>query len=147
MEKILKELESKDLSKKEIFDFLYKLDINKICGREYRRTYNVYCDACNTGFVTQDALDNHYNKHPICLKWNSMEHKPNNIQIDKAIHLVVTEIADKATGTGVENEHKCKHCCTSFVSKSNLNKHYNYSVVCNKLAYLEFKQLYNSLET
>ena len=70
--------------------------------------------------------------------------KHDTIKLNKGIHLIINECLEKAiTDT---NNLQCKFCKYTFSIKGNLHKHYNTSILCNSMAYEEFKNLINNLD-
>jgi transposase-like protein len=190
MDKILKDLEGKNLSKRQLFDFLANLDFAAIVGKKepepplpppkpidvtleigiikigeeipvikkkrgpYKKTKikpsSYTCDACLRTFTVMNSLRRHHKKFPECVTLISLGAKapvssepkplPN---YEKGIHLCIPEIINMSMcGDAL---YTCRHCNTSFSSKSNFNKHFTTSHVCNKLAFIQFKQYINSI--
>ena len=100
------------------------------------------CEACNKVFSTQLYLDYHRTNSTVCKKWNELSEKPPLINLTKGIHLILDELLEKAISDN--NKLECKFCKYSFSIKGNLHKHYNTSILCNSLAYNEFKKLINN---
>lgn len=173
MENVLKILQGKSLTKKNIFDILSDLDINNLNKQEikYEESQNneiifkekkepieeiiiirrmepdneveIKCESCSKIFLNSDLLEKHLSKHNECIIWKSHPDKTDNINLETGLHLTITKILCQALRN--ENKLECKWCKSSFISVGNLNKHLNTSRVCNKLTFVEFKKLINEI--
>jgi hypothetical protein len=103
----------------------------------------IKCEACKEVFTMPYSLKRHYSRSPECVHLLSLEKKPEEGDLPKGIHLLVDEMLRKSLGTNDEN--KCRFCNSSFSCRSNFNKHFNVSAVCNRLSFMEFKQMVNSI--
>jgi hypothetical protein len=134
MEDIIKELQGKDMTKKMLFDFLANMSKKE-------------CEACMKKVSNIESLEKHYEKNPACAKWKSLTLLPNaslpNTSFKKGIHLIINELLDKSIH--INGKLECKFCNKTFVNTGNLHKHFNNATVCNRLAYIEFKELFNSI--
>jgi len=63
------------------------------------------------------------------------------IKLKKGIHLIINDLLNKTIGDNITLE--CKFCKSKFSNKGNYRNHYNYSTMCNSIAYYEFKKLVN----
>ena len=100
------------------------------------------CDACAKTFTANSSLKRHFIRSPVCIKWNALPEEDKNIKLTKGLHLVLNDVLDRAVS---DENLECKFCKTKFTMKGNLHKHFNSATVCNRLAYLEFKKLFNDL--
>jgi len=158
MEEVLKGLQGKSLTKKKLFDFLADINLEEVFGTKAKGESiqlskpfiltqeeppeEFRCEACMKTFATKSSLTRHHNRFTVCKDWISLPQKPESTKLTKGIHLIVDEILDRAIG---DKELECKFCKTTFINKGNHHKHYNYSTVCNRMAYQEFKKLFNEL--
>jgi hypothetical protein len=102
----------------------------------------IKCKACMKTFTAKSSLKRHHERSPVCLNWIEQPEKTDTVSLAKGLHLIIDELLDKAiSGEDLE----CKFCKTTFTNKGNHHKHFNYSTVCNRLAYQEFKKLFLSL--
>ena len=173
MENLLKDLQGKSLSKKNIFDILADIDINKLNKSEIKQGQNqtneiifkekkepieeiiiirrmepdneveIKCDSCSKMFLNSDLLEKHLSKHNECIVWKSHPEKSEDINLETGLHLIITKLLSQALRN--ENKLECKWCQSSFISVGNLNKHLNTSRICNKLTFVEFKKLINEI--
>jgi hypothetical protein len=153
MEEVLKGLQGKTLTKKMIFDLLAGIDLETILGTDYDENLPALpkklkpkkevfkCTACGKVVTAKSSLVRHHLRFPVCKKW--IEENKVHSQIDKGVHLLIVDIFEKVSSK--DNNLECKFCNTSFVSRSNLNKHFNVSSVCNQLCFQEFKKAINEI--
>jgi len=169
MEGVLKELQGKSLTKKKLFDFLADINLEDLYGKKENIIYGepksldhsikaekkkviqesheniaeeFKCVACMKSFTTKASLKRHHDRFTVCKDWIELPQKEDVAKLTKGIHLIVDELLDKSIG---ERELECRFCKTSFTNKGNHHKHFNYSTVCNRMAYKEFKKLFNEL--
>jgi hypothetical protein len=157
MDGVLKGIEGKSLSRKKLFDFLSDVDIEELIRKKIEKSPDVSlngliddnepklveCSACMKIFSSDTSLKHHHYKNPACIKWISSPEKLEHISLDKGVHMVITDLLEKAVSK--EGTLECKFCDSRFVSRSNLHKHFNSATICNQLAYYEFKNLINKL--
>jgi hypothetical protein len=160
MEEVLKGLQGKSLTKKKLFDFLADINLEEIYGKKENIIYgetkliekdipkkeepieDVKCGACMKSFSTKASLRRHQDRFTVCKDWIELPQKTDIAKLTRGIHLIIDELLDKSIG---EKELECKFCKARFTSKGNHHKHFNYSTVCNRMAYQEFKRLFNEL--
>jgi hypothetical protein len=163
MEEVLKGLQGKSLTKKKLFDFLAGVNLEEIYGKkeniitagvkpvvqakkeeikQEKPSEEFKCGACMKSFSTKASLRRHQDRFTVCKDWIELPQKTDISKLTKGIHLIVDELLDKSIG---ENELECRFCKARFTSKGNHHKHFNYSTVCNRMAYQEFKKLFNEL--
>ena len=158
MEEVLKGLQGKSLTKKKFFDFLADIDLAGLCGErgaidalpialaapiEKKKPEEIKCKACSKSFATDESLKRHHDKTPVCINWLSLPQNTNIVQLPKGLHLIVDELLEKSVSAN--GKLQCKFCNSTFINKGNLHKHFNTSNVCNRLAYQDFKRLFDSL--
>lgn len=169
MDEVLKGLQGKSLTKKKLFDFLADINLDTLSvkkeavipksvevkkdepkreepikeqSKKEKPLEDVRCGACMKTFSTKASMLRHQNRFTVCKEWIE---RPQKIEIDKlskGIHLIIDELLDKAI---CDKELECKFCKARFVTKGNHHKHFNTSTVCNRMAYQEFKRLFNEL--
>lgn len=166
MEEVLKGLQGKSLTKKKFFDFLADIDLDTIYGKkenvvyqevapvqstedkaientkEEKKEEEFKCEACSKTFSTKASLKRHLDRTPVCVNWISLAKNTDIVPLTKGIHLIIDDLLEKSIGNG---ELECKYCSTKFTNKGNHHKHFNTATVCNRLAYQEFKKLFNNL--
>jgi DNA-directed RNA polymerase subunit RPC12/RpoP len=164
MEEVLKGLQGKSMTKKKLFDFLADINLEDIYGKKenivYGETKSIEvenkdepkkeeapkeykCQACMKLFTTDSSLKRHHDRSPVCVDWISIPEKTDVVQLTKGLHLIIDELLEKSICNNGELE--CKYCKSKFINKGNHHKHFNSATVCNRLAYKEFKNLFNNL--
>jgi hypothetical protein len=97
------------------------------------------CEACKKIFTTKGSLTRHQQGNMSCQKWLALSKEQQIPVIDKPIHMIVDDYLRKAT-TG-DKPYQCRFCSMIFTNRGNHHKHYQTATSCNRMAYLEFKQL------
>ena len=162
MEEVLKGLQGKSLTKKKLFDFLADINIEDIYGKKeniiYGETKTIEsikrdkvkieessdefkCGACMKSFSTKASMLRHQDRFTVCKEWIELPQKTDITKLTKGIHLIIDELLEKSIGNG---ELECKFCKAKVTTKGNHHKHFNSSTVCNRMAYQEFKRLFNN---
>lgn len=173
LEGVLKGLQGKSLTKKKIFDFLADINIEDLYGKKENIIYGetkpvesvkveepkklepikvdvpkkeepveeFKCGACMKTFATKQSLQRHQDRFIVCKEWIELPQKMDINKLTKGIHLIVDELLEKSIGDGGL---ECKYCKAKFTTKGNHHKHFNSSTVCNRMAYQEFKRLFNN---
>jgi hypothetical protein len=162
LEGVLKGLQGKTLTKKKIFDFLADINIEDLYGKKENIIYGetkpvetvkaeelkkdeplqeFKCGACMKCFATKQSLHRHQDRFTVCKEWIELPQKVDAAKLTKGIHLIIDELLEKSIGDGML---ECKYCKTKFTTKGNHHKHFNSSTVCNRMAYQEFKKLFNN---
>lgn len=149
MEEILKGLQGKSLTKKKLFDFLSDINLEDLCG-ETKPVETITkeeppeehkCGACMKSFATKASMLRHQARFTVCKEWIELPQKTDITKLTKGIHLIIDELLEKSIGDGGL---ECKYCKAKFTTKGNHHKHFNSSTVCNRMAYQEFKRLFNN---
>jgi hypothetical protein len=103
------------------------------------------CDACHKTFTTKATLKRHHGRSPVCLDWIALPERTDTMRLSKGLHLLIVDLLEKAVSD--DGKLECKFCKCTFTNRGNLHKHFNTATVCNRMAYLKFKQLVNNLQT
>lgn len=120
-------------------------DRNKLTELFKEFCKKIECKACMKVFTTRTALQFHYDKNPECVKWNELKIEQSDfISPQKGIHMWLYDILEQAVAASPEKSLQCKFCNTTFINKGNHHKHFNTSIVCNRLAFLEIKKIIDS---
>lgn len=102
----------------------------------------IKCGACMKTFATKASMKRHQERFTVCKDWIDLPQKIDINKLTKGIHLIIDELLDKSISDG---ELECKFCKAKFTTKGNHHKHFNSATVCNRLAYKEFKKLFDNL--
>ena len=166
MEEVLKGLQGKSLTKKKFFDFLADINIEDICGKKdgiisqtnpievlsksiakpvivEKKVEEIKCAACNKTFTTDGSLKRHHERSPVCVNWISLPEKTDVVKLTRGLHMIVDDLLERSMS--VDGKLECKFCNSKFTNTGNHHKHFNTATVCNRLAYQEFKKLFNEL--
>ena len=162
MEEVLKGLQGRPLTKKKFFDFLADINIEDLTGkkntiiepskivesivkpeRAEKKVEEIKCAACNKTFTTDGSLKRHHERSPVCVNWISLPEKTDVVKLTRGLHMIVDDLLEKSMS--VDGKLECKFCNSKFTNTGNHHKHFNTATVCNRLAYQEFKKLFNSL--
>jgi hypothetical protein len=151
MEEVLKGLKGKNLTKKKLFDFLADINLEEILGKSQKQIEPIKielppeehrCGGCDKTFATKSSLKRHLIRYQVCRDWIELPQKTET-NLTTGIHHIVDNLLEKSIGENGNFE--CKFCKTKFITKGNHHKHFNTASVCNRLAFLEFKKMLNSL--
>ena len=151
MEEVLKGLQGKKLTKKKLFDFLADINLEELLSKSQKPIEPIKkelppeehkCAACTKTFATKSSLKRHLERYTVCKNWIELPQKTET-KLTTGLHHIIDDMLEKSIGENGEPE--CKFCKTKFITKGNHHKHFNTSTVCNRLAFLEFKQLINNL--
>jgi hypothetical protein len=102
----------------------------------------IKCAACMKTFSTKASMKRHQERFTVCKDWIDLPQKVDINKLTKGIHLIIEELLDKSIGNG---DLECRFCKAKFTTKGNHHKHFNSATVCNRMAYQEFKKLFNNL--
>lgn len=153
-------LEGKNLSKKGAYEYPSEVNMEELYGEkedivydekgltekkgvEEKKEKEIKCEACQKSFTVQASLKRHLERSTVCVNWNNLPEKIDGAKLTKGIHLLIDELLEKAIGN--DGELECKYCKMKFTTKRNHHKHFNTATVCNRLAFQEFKTLFNAL--
>lgn len=144
MEELIRGLQGKTLTKNKIFELLADIDVTTlgIAPKELKKPIEIKCDACLKIFTCNSSLKRHHLKNNACSTWLDLPEKCNNIP-KKGLHLILDDLLKKSTS--VDGKLECKYCHSTFTNTGNHHKHFNVSIVCNRLAHHAFKEYCNSL--
>lgn len=93
------------------------------------------CYACKKEYTTNQNLQLHYVRQPLCNKWNNLDKKLNDC--------IETKIKSDKNNKNIVN--KCLACKKIFSNLGNLNKHTNNSLTCKKWIILQDMQHFKPL--
>jgi len=113
--------------------------------KEKKPVPELKCEACMKVFSTQITLDNHHKNVFVCKKWIELPKKPNMINMNKGIHLIIDDLLENTITN--DNKLQCKFCNYTFSTKGNLHKHFNTSTLCNIMACDEFKNVVSNFNS
>ena len=96
------------------------------------------CKACCKIFSTKGCFTRHQQTSSICQSWLSLPAEQQYPVVEIPIHVKVNEYLEQAiTGEPLQ----CRFCLARFLNRGNHHKHYQTSLPCNRMAYVEFKRL------
>jgi hypothetical protein len=96
------------------------------------------CKACCKIFSTKGCFTRHQQTSSICQSWLSLPAEEQHPVVEIPIHVKVNEYLEQAiTGEPLQ----CKFCLATFLNRGNHHKHYQTSLPCNRMAYVEFKRI------
>ena len=101
------------------------------------KSVSFQCNACEKNFTTKQSLERHLERFPLCKNWSKCsESTPSESVYKWALQKLDTALMKEG------DEIACRFCSTTFTLVGNLHKHFQSSVVCNKLAYEEVKKVF-----
>jgi len=96
------------------------------------------CKACCKTFSTKGCFTRHQQTSSICQSWLSLPAEEQHPVVEIPIHVKVNEYLEQAiTGEPLQ----CRFCLATFLNRGNHHKHYQTSLPCNRMAYVEFKRI------
>jgi hypothetical protein len=96
------------------------------------------CKACCKTFSTKGCFTRHQQTSSICQSWLSLPAEQQYPVVEIPIHVKVNEYLEQAiTGEPLQ----CRFCLARFLNRGNHHKHYQTSLPCNRMAYVEFKRV------
>jgi hypothetical protein len=96
------------------------------------------CKACCKTFSTKGCFTRHQQTSSICQSWLSLPAEQQYPVVETPIHVKVNEYLEQAiTGEPLQ----CRFCLATFLNRGNHHKHYQTSLPCNRMAYVEFKRI------
>ena len=107
-------------------------------------TDQIQCFACLRVYSTSAAYRQHLETSGPCIEALSNEEKKTIPYLQQPLHLLLDHWLSLST-TQPDSPLTCRHCKTTFSTRSNLNKHYSHAITCNRLAYHEFKKIIQSM--
>ena len=85
----------------------------------------------------------HHKRFPECVTWSKRQDRDVNFDPPKGIHLFVDDLVDKVLTA--EDPCVCKYCDSRQTTPGNLRRHFNTAKICNRMAFIEFRKLVNSI--
>ena len=164
MEEILKRLQGKSMTKKNLFNFLSEINIENFSSAKPINS-SIYEDIVihpikeelpkekkrrgrkpkEKPLVEEQPKEKKRRgrkpKEKPLVEETSEEKKSDILKLTKGIHLIVNDLLEKAI---TNNKLECKFCKYTFSTTGNLHKHFNTSTLCNSMAYDEFKIIVNN---
>jgi hypothetical protein len=108
---------------------------------EVSQKNNAKCKSCLKSFASEYYIKRHLSSNKACEKLlevsSNDKHKIPSVPINKFINKTL-----KASITGTQPT-QCKYCEITFSNNFVFTNHFVKSVSCNRLAFLEFKKLFN----
>ena len=101
----------------------------------------IKCEYCSKSVLGAHALKAHMDNNIACRKLELLPESLKEFNPDKGIHNFLDALLEKAI-TEKDNL-RCKFCEYTFSNRGNFNKHYILNLSCNRLAYYEFRKLFN----
>ena len=101
------------------------------------------CKSCLLTVQSEGALIVHYDRSPLCRKWAFLPDEMQEPVPDKTIYQLAMEyVRQSITGN---KELVCKFCHLSFATTEQHHAHYQTTVICNRMAHLEFKRILKNM--
>lgn len=107
-------------------------------------TDQIQCFACLRVYPTTAAYRQHLEISGPCIEALSNEEKKTIPYLQQPLHTLIDSVLSLSI-TLPDSPLTCKHCKSSFSTRSNMNKHLHNSTSCNRLAFHEFKNIILSL--
>lgn len=98
------------------------------------------CKGCSKFFATKASLKRHHDRKKSCKELSAVDLSGSSVPEKPYIVDWVDQCLTKAV-SGDSDKPYCRHCDVEFANKSNLNKHLNKSVACDRLAKQEFLKI------
>lgn len=135
MEEVLKGLQGKTLTKKQLFDFLSDINLEELCGVKISNTVQlpendndddnpIKCLACSRTFTVETSLNRHYRRKPECVKFIET--------LDKSVVALHKEKIKKKRIKVKTNDIICTACSKTFTVENSLKRHYKRNPECVK---------------
>jgi hypothetical protein len=107
-------------------------------------TDQIQCFACLRVYSTSAAYRQHLETSGPCIEALSNEEKKTIPYLQQPLYILLDHWLSLST-TQPDSPLTCRHCKSTFSTRSNLNKHYSHAFTCNRLAYHEFKKIIQSM--
>jgi len=101
------------------------------------------CKSCLLSVPSEGALIVHYDRSPLCRKWAFLPDEMQEPVPVKTVYQVAMEYVRQSITA--DKELTCKFCKNSFTSLEQHHAHYQTTVICNRMAHLEFKRILKSI--
>uniref|UniRef100_A0A6C0IHH2 Uncharacterized protein n=1 Tax=viral metagenome TaxID=1070528 RepID=A0A6C0IHH2_9ZZZZ len=101
------------------------------------------CKSCLLSVLSEGALIVHYDRSPLCRKWAFLPDEMQEPVPVKTVYQVAMEYVRQSITA--DKELTCKFCKNSFTSLEQHHAHYQTTIICNRMAHLEFKRILKSI--
>ena len=101
------------------------------------------CKSCLLSVPSEGALIVHYDKSPLCRKWAFLPDEMQEPVPVKTVYQLAMEYVRQSITA--DKELTCKFCKNSFTSLEQHHTHYQTTVICNRMAHLEFKRILKNM--
>jgi len=101
------------------------------------------CKGCMKWFATDGSLIRHHTRFEACKKIHNQPILEKTNVPSHPLHLFVYECLDKAISG--KRPYQCRFCEAVFTNKPNQRNHLHNAISCNRLAYKEFKKLFDEV--
>lgn len=103
----------------------------------------MHCKSCLLSVPSEGALIVHYDRSPLCRKWAFLpDEMQEPVPVKTIYQLAMDYVQQSITG---DKELVCKFCHLSFATLEQHHAHYQTTVICNRMAHLEFKRIIKSI--
>lgn len=103
----------------------------------------IQCKSCLLAVPSEGALIVHYDRSPLCRKWAFLpDEMQEPVPVKTIYQLAMDYVQQSITG---DKELVCKFCHLSFATLEQHHAHYQTTVICNRMAHLEFKRIIKSI--
>lgn len=94
------------------------------------------CEACLKNFTTKQSLERHHYRFPLCKNWKGGDEPV----VEQSVYHWARDKIEEALSKG--NCRTCRFCEKEFSTLGNFHKHFESSVVCNRLGMEEVKKAF-----
>jgi hypothetical protein len=101
------------------------------------------CKSCLLSVPSEGALIVHYDRSPLCRKWAFLPDEMQEPVPVKTVYQVAMEYVRQSITA--DKDLTCKFCKNSFTSLEQHHAHYQTTIICNRMAHLEFKRILKSM--
>ncbi len=110
---------------------LYKIEGNEALAFQ--------CDACLKNFTTKQSLERHKDRFPLCKAWIGTT----DAVLSESVYTWALKKVDEAISE--ENNPKmCRFCKKEFSNVGNFHKHFESSIICNRLGLKEIRKTFKA---